>query len=185
MINLRVKGMTMEIIKTILERRSVRIFTGEKIGRDKLGELAKAGMAAPSSRDTRHFRFIIVDDDATVERLAESLPYAKMLHTAKHAVIVASDLSVAHGGADSDYWAQDCAAAAENVLLAAHALGLGACWTAAHPREERVQQVKEILSIPDNVRPLCVIAVGVPAGEDKPRDKFNADHVFWNAWDGR
>jgi nitroreductase len=172
------------MLKTIFERRSIRKFTGEKIEREKLLELAKAGMAAPSSRDTRHFRFIIIDDGATVERLAENLPYAKMLHTAKHAVIVASDLDVAHGGSSSDYWAQDCSAAAENVLLAAQALGLGACWTAAHPREERVAIVKEILNMPPNVRPLCVIAVGVPTGEDKPRDKFRPDHVFWNVWNG-
>ncbi|MCK5216030.1 MAG: nitroreductase family protein [Candidatus Omnitrophica bacterium] len=172
----------MDTLTAILERRSIRKFTGKSIGRDDLLTLAKAGMAAPSSRDTRHFHFIIVDDEQLIEKLTEGLPYSKMLLTAKHAIIVASDLSVAHGGGDTDYWVQDCAAAAENVLLAAKALGLGACWTAAHPREERVEHVRETLSIPENIRPLCVIAVGVPTGDDKPRDKFDEAHVAWNAW---
>ena len=169
-------------IQAVLSRRSIRKYTGETVSRKDLELIVRAGMSAPTSRDTRHFRFIVVDDPLIVQKLTEGLPYAKMLLTAKHAVIVASDLSVAHGGAETDYWLQDSSAAAENVLLAAHALGLGACWTAAHPRPERVAFVKETLKMPDNVMPLCVIAVGKPFGEEKPRDKFDPGHLFWNVW---
>jgi len=170
------------MLDVIFKRRSVRKYTGKKVSRDQLMTLARAGMAAPSSRDTRHFRFILVDDPAVIKQLTDGLPYAKMLETAQHAVVVASDLTVAHGGASMDYWAQDSAAAAQNVLLAAQSMGLGACWTAAHPREERVAFVRQVLNIPEQVRPLCVIAVGVPAGEEKPRDKFDPAGVFWNQW---
>ena len=172
----------MEMIKTILNRRSIRKYTGDSVDRDKLISLAKAGMAAPTSRDTRHFNFVIVDDEAVIKTLLEGLPYSKMIKTAKHAIIVTSDLSVAHGGAETDYWIQDCSAAAQNITLAATALGLGACWTAAHPREERVNFVKKALELPENVNPLCVIAIGVPTGEEKPRDKFDSSHVFFNKW---
>ena len=172
----------MEILKTIFERRSIRKYTGDPVNRQQLMTLVQAGMAAPSSRDTRHFNFVIVDDAPTIDKLAAGLPYAKMLLTAKHAIIVVSDLSVAHGGAETDYWLQDCSAAAENILLAAQALGLGACWTAAHPRADRVAHVKTLLGLPEHAEPLCVIAVGVPAGEEKPRDKFDPAHVFWNQW---
>jgi nitroreductase len=175
----------MDAIKAILSRRSIRKYTGEKIPREALEAMARAGMSAPTSRDTRHFRFVIVDDPACVDQLAAGLPYAKMLLTARHAIIVCSDLSVAHGGAETDYWVQDSSAAAQNVLLAAHALGFGACWTAAHPRPERVAFVREALNIPVNVMPLCVIAVGKPAGEEKPRDKFDPESVSWNAWGRR
>ncbi|MBF0485656.1 MAG: nitroreductase family protein [Candidatus Omnitrophica bacterium] len=172
-----------KVIETILTRRSIRKFTGEPVDLKDLEAMVKAGMSAPTSRDTRHFRFVIVNDLAVVKKLADSLPYAKMLLTSRHAIVVASDFSVAHGGTLTDYWAQDCSAAAENVLLAAHALGYGACWTAAHPRPERVAIVKEILGLPESVMPLCVIAVGKPTGEEKPRDKFNPEHVFLNRWD--
>lgn len=172
----------MDAMKAILERRSVRRYTGEAVDREKLTALVKAGMSAPTSRDTRHFVFLVVDDPAIVQKMSEGLPYAKMLASAKHAVVVASDLAVAHGGSGTDYWVQDCSAAAENVLIAARALGLGACWTAAHPRPERAQYVREVLGLPEQVMPLCVIAVGVPAGEEKPRDKFDQTKVFWNSW---
>jgi len=172
----------MDVLKAILERRSVRKYTGEKIGREALLTLMKAGAAAPTSRDTRHFVFIAIDDPATIDRLAAGLPYAKMLLTARHAIIVASDLSVAHGAGTTDYWIQDCCAAAENILIAAKALGLGSCWTAAHPRPERVMFVREALGVPENVMPLCVIAVGKPSGEEKPRDKFDPSKVYWNSF---
>lgn len=171
------------MLKAIFDRRSVRKYTGDAVSREQLEMLVKAGMAAPTSRDSRHFRFIIVDDPALIDKLPEGLPYAKMLSTARHAIIVASDLSVAYGGLEIGYWLQDCSAAAENILLAAQSLGLGACWTGVHPREERVGFLKELLNLQEDVRPLCLITVGVPTGEDsKPRDKFNAEHVFWNTW---
>lgn len=172
----------MDTLDAIFNRRSVRQYTGGKVGKEQLSVLVRAGMAAPSSRDTRHFRFIIIDEPSMIDALADGLPYAKMLATARHAIVVASDLSVAHGGAETDYWAQDCAAASENILLAAQASGLGACWTGVQPREERVAFITETLGLPETVRPLCVIAVGVPAGKESPRDKFNPDHVFWNRW---
>lgn len=169
------------VLKAILERRSIRRYTGEPVGRDVLTELVRAGMAAPTSRDTRHFCFVAVDDAALIQKMAEELPYAKMLLTARHAIVVASDMNIAHGGNSTDYWVQDCAAAAQNVLLAAQALGLGACWTAAHPRPERVSSVRAILGLSENINPLCVIAVGHPAGGDKPRDKFDPAKLFFNA----
>jgi nitroreductase len=174
--------MSEDLLKTIADRRSIRQYTGGNVSREQLMALARAGMAAPSSRDTRHFYFILIDEEAVIQKLVTGLPYAQMLLTAKHAVIVASDLQAAHGGGGTDYWAQDCSAAAENVLLAAKAMGLGSCWTAAHPREERVAHVKQVLGLPDHIRPLCVIAVGISAGVEKPRDKFDATHVCWNHW---
>ena len=173
----------METLKTIFDRRSIRKYTGDTVDREKLLTLAKAGMAAPSSQDTRHFRFVLVDDSAVIDQLLEGLPYSKMLETAKHAVIVASDLSVAYGGFEIDYWLQDCAAAAENILLAAKDQGLGTCWTGVHPRDERVKHVQDAVGLPENIRPLCVIAVGVSAGVEKPRDKFDSQHVSWNQWE--
>ena len=173
---------TVEMLEVIFDRRSIRKYTGKKVSREDLTTLAKAGMAAPSSRDTRHFRLIIIDDEKVIDKLLEGLPYAKMLETAKHAIIVASDLDVAYGGIDIDYWLQDCSAAAENILLAAQSLGLGACWTGVHPREERVEFIKKELGLPDNVRPMCAIAVGVSAGEEKPRDKFDPAFVSYNSW---
>lgn len=172
----------MDALTAIFERRSIRKYTGARVSREHFTTLVRAGMSAPTSRDTRHFVFIVIDDPGLIQKLSDGLPYAKMLSTAKHAIIVASDMTVAHGGSSTDYWVQDCSAAAENILVAAKALGIGTCWTAAHPRPERIALVKELLRMPENVMPLCVIAVGIPAGEEKPRDKFDPSKVFWNGW---
>lgn len=170
-----------ETIKTILSRRSIRKYTGATVSRAMLEEVVKAGMSAPTSRDTRHFRFVLVDDENTVKALVEGLPYTKMALTAKHIIIVATDIAVAYGGRETPYWVQDCSAAAENVLLAAQSLGLGACWTAAHPRPERMLHVQKVLEMPEQIMPLCVIAIGHPAG-DSQKDKYDPTSVHWNKW---
>ena len=170
----------MEALDAIFSRRSVRRYTSEPVSRGQLETLVRAGMAAPTSRDTRHFRFIIVTEPSLIDQLTEGLPYAKMLAEARHAIVAASDVSVAYGGMETGYWIQDCSAAAENILTAAQAQGLGACWTGVHPREERVAFLKDVLGLEENVRPLCLITVGIPSGEDNtPRDKFNPEHIVW------
>ncbi|HSA31366.1 MAG TPA: nitroreductase family protein [Candidatus Omnitrophota bacterium] len=173
------KGKPVDCLRTIFERRAVREYTGQPVDREILLTLVRAGMAAPTSKDRRHLRFVVVDDGALVDQMVEDLPYSKMLATARHAIIVASDLSVAYAVEDTDYWAQNCAAAAQNILLAATAQGLGSCWTSMHPREERIVFLRKILKLPEYVRPFCVIAIGFAAERLEPRDKFNESHVFW------
>ena len=77
----------------------------------------------------------------------------------------------------------DCSLASGNILLAAHALGYGAVWTAAYADNDRMRSVREILSIPENIIPLNVIPVGVPANKhEKPKDKFREENIHWDKW---
>jgi nitroreductase len=76
----------------------------------------------------------------------------------------------------------DCSAATENILLAAHALGLGAVWTAVYVDEQRMLDVKEILGIPQNIIPLNVIPIGVPKGGGAVIDKFKEENIRWERW---
>ena len=80
------------------------------------------------------------------------------------------------------FWYEDCSAAAENILLAATANGLGAVWTAGYPATERIAPIAEALGLPDNVVPLCIIPVGVPAENPEPKDKWNPDNIHWEQW---
>ncbi len=171
-----------EFIKTMLSRRAVRHYTGAPVRREDMIRMIQAGMSAPSYKDARHRYFIVVDNPVLVQKLAEGLPFSKMLLTARHAIVVASDQDLLKSVADTDYWIQGCALAAENILLAAHSMGIATCWTAAHPRPERVAFVKKMLGMPDHVQPLCVIAVGYGTGEERPRDKFEQGKIFWNLW---
>lgn len=80
------------------------------------------------------------------------------------------------------FWYEDCSAAAENILLAAHALGLGAVWTAGYPAMERVAPIAAALGIPEKVVPLCIIPVGVPAENPEPKDKWKPENIHWEQW---
>ena len=171
-----------QTLKTIYNRKSVRSFTDEKVTAEQLEELARAGMAAPSVRNTQPWAFILVTDRATLNSLANGLPYAKMLFHASAAIVVCGIPEKSGNDSPEGYWVQDCSAATQNILLAAESMELGAVWTAAYPRTERVNIVREILNIPEKVIPLNVIPVGYPDGKDKPKDKFRKENILWERW---
>ena len=163
-------------IESMLSRRSVRQFSGAPVGQEDIELMLRAGMAAPTGMNLQPWAFIIVTDRRRMDALREALPYAKMLDKAGAAIVVCGDGSAHH-------WVEDCSAAAENVLLAAHALGYGAVWTAAYPYEDRIAAVRKECAIPNAYLPLCVIPVGVPndaAGTAK--DKYKPGNIHRNVW---
>lgn len=172
-----------EALDAIFERKSVRKFIDKKIENDKLELLLKAGMAAPSALNHQPWKFILVDDRKLLDQLADKLPYAKMLSSAKAAILVCGDIEKALQDWEQDFWIQDCSAATENILVAAQALGLGAVWTALYPSIDRVNIARVILNIPENIMPLNVIPIGYPTGKEKPIDKWDASNIHYNSWD--
>ena len=171
------------VLQNIHSRKSVRNFTEQAVSREQLDTLVRAAMAAPSGRDMRPWKFIVVDDRKVMDRLAEELPYAKMLKTAQAAVVVCGDMSVVDKkGNPSGNWTFDCSAATENLLLAAEAMGLGAVWTGVHPYEERLAAVTKAFNLPENIIPLNVIPIGYPKGEPTPKDKYDERNIHYNAW---
>lgn len=170
------------VIEAIHNRKSVRHFTDEPVTKDQLEELIRAGMAAPSARNLQPWAFIAITKRDILDRLANGLPYAKMLFKANAAIVVCGIPDRSGQDSPEGYWVQDCSAATQNILLAAEALGLGAVWTGVYPRQERVTVVKEILGIPEKVIPLNVIPIGHPDGIDKPKDKFREENIIWEGW---
>ncbi len=168
-------------VKTILERKSVRSFENKSIGKDQLELILKAGMAAPSARNLQPWAFIVVTDRDVLNTLADRLPYAKMLFEASAAIVVCGVPEKA-GDSPEGYWVQDCSAATQNILLAIESMGLGAVWTGVYPRSDRVDVVRDVLSIPKNVFPLNVIPIGYPKDENRPKDKFKPENIRWEKW---
>lgn len=107
------------------------------------------------------------------------------LATDGKAIVVCGDMSKALEGDARSFWVQDCSAATENILLAAHALGLGAVWTGLYPNMERVNAVSEVLNLTDNIIPLCTVVIGYPAEQPQPKDKWNPDNVSYNECGGK
>jgi nitroreductase len=169
-------------ITDILSRRSVRTFTGADIPKDDLETIVKAGMSAPSAVNIQPWAFIVVTEREILDKLCNALPYAKMLDKAGAAVIVCGVTDKDDVFA-KDYWVMDCSAASQNILLAVHALGYGAVWTAVHPDTERVSAVRSICGIPDNIIPLNVIPIGVPAEAKKePMNKYKKENIHFDVW---
>lgn len=170
------------VIQSILNRKSIRSFTGEAVDRAQTEMILRAGMAAPSAMNSQPWVLIAVDDRKTLDALADSLPYAKMLKAAGVGIIVCCDMSKTLPAPMTDFWIQDCSAVTQNILLAVEALGLGAVWTGVHPNPMAINAVKNVIALPENIVPFCVIPVGHPMGNTAPKDKFDSAKIHWNQW---
>ena len=162
-------------------RRSTRVYADAPISDEMIADLLRAAMAAPSAAAKDPWRFVVVRDRATLRRLAEALPHGRMLAGAGAGFVVCGDLAAAHDGQLS-YLLQDCSAAIENLLIAAHVLGLGACWLGVHPREVRMAALRSLLGIPGAIIPVSAIAVGWPAEQKEARTRFEARCVHHERW---
>lgn len=170
----------MNALETIMTRTSIRSFTDQTISEETIETLLRAGMAAPTAVNAQPWHFVVVNDRAKLDELAGTSRQGDMLRQATLAIAVCGDMSKAMQGPGQAFWVQDCSAATENILLAAHALGLGAVWTGCYPIEERVASVTEVLKLGEGIIPLCVIVMGYPAETPQPKDKWKPENVSYN-----
>jgi nitroreductase len=169
----------MDALHAILTRRSIREYTARPVPEEVIEQLLKAAMAAPSARNQQPWQFVVIDDRRVLDAIPKYNPNAAMLAHAPLAIAICGDLRLE---TSEGYWVQDCSAATQNLLLAAHASGLGAVWTGVYPRKDRVDRTKELLGLPDEVIPLNVIAIGYPAEEKEPSQRYNPTRLHRNRW---
>ena len=167
----------MEAIKALLTRRSIRKYTEGTIPKDTIKELLNAGMHAPTARNYQPWHFVVVDDRDTIDQLAEAHPHAKMLKQASLAILVCGDKNIQE---EQAYIMQDCSAATQNIMLAAHAHGLGSVWLGMYPREDRIREVSRVLNIPDHILPAALISIGYPDEIKDAPDRYKEERVHWN-----
>lgn len=164
-------------LSVIFNRKSIRNFIKDRpVSNEDIQTLIKAGMAAPSGKDTRPWEFLIINDRDILDKMAAELPTAKMLAEAPMAIVVCGDT------VRSSYWYLDCSAATENILLAAEAMDLGAVWTASYPYRDRMETVIKHTNMPAQVLPLVVIPIGYPKGNYSPKDKYDSSKIHMNKW---
>lgn len=169
----------MELFEAIHTRRSVRSFGPGEITQEQLRTLLGAAMTAPSAGNAQPWQFIVVTDRELLDAVPAFSQYASMARKAPMGILVCGDTSLEKY---PGYWVQDCAAATQNLLLAARGLGLGAVWTGVHPMEDRMAGFRKLLNLPEHVMPLSFIVVGHPAQEQKHQDRFNPERVRVNGW---
>jgi nitroreductase len=171
----------MEAYEAILSRRSIRKYQNRPIEDELIERLIRAGMSAPSAHNEQPWHFVVIKDRAILDEIPKFHPYAKMLSEAPVAISVCADHAL-EKDPTAGYWIQDCSAATQNILLAAHALGLGACWLGIHPREKRKTELRKLLHLPESVEAFSVIALGYPAEDKKPSASFTPDRIHQNQW---
>ncbi len=170
----------MDAMKAIMTRRSIRRYTSEPVSDEVVEQLLRAACAAPSANNQQPWAFVVIDDRELLDTIPEEVhPYTQMLKEAPLAVLVCG---VSEREKHPGYWEQDCAAATENLLLAAHALGLGAVWCGVHPREQREEGMRELLALPEEIVPFSIVAVGHPAEEKPPSERYQEERVHHNRW---
>ncbi len=169
----------MDAMDVILSRRSVRKYTERPVPDEMVNELLQAAMAAPSAGNEQPWHFIVIRDRAILDAIPAFHPYSAMLKYASVAIVVCGDLLREKF---RGFWVQDCAAATENLLLAATAMGLGAVWTAIYPMEERVAGMRKLLDLPEPVIPLSLVPVGYPAEPQRRAERFAVERVHWDRW---
>lgn len=166
------------VLNSIMTRTSIRQYTNEPVSKADVETLLRAGMAAPTAVNKQPWHFVAVTDKAKLKELAGNR--GGMLEQCALAIVVCGNMEKALTGKGQAYWVQDCSAATENILLAAHALGLGAVWTGVYPMDDRVAAISKAVKLPKTIVPLCVIVIGHPAEDPTPKDKWNPENVSYD-----
>ena len=170
-----------EKLALIFARRSVRVYAPGEVTEEQIEAILTAAMSAPSAAASYPWRFVVVRSRQTLSQLAGVLPHGQMLTSAALCIAVCGDIHAAHDEQLS-YLLQDCAASIQNLLLAAHIVGLGTCWLGVHPREERIKSLKRILLLPDSFIPVACISIGYPGESKEPRIRYDRDCVHFERW---
>lgn len=171
------------VYNNILTRVSVRKYQDKKVDDATLDQLLRAAMAAPSAGNKQPWHFVVCTDKEVRADMAAINPYGNMIAQAPLAIAVCGDKSKELEGEAGEMWMQDCSAAAENILLAAHGLGLGAVWTGVYPIKERISKLSKILELPENIVPLAIIAIGYPAEKPAVKQKFSEENVSYDFYE--
>ena len=173
------------VINNIMTRTSIRQYTDEPVSQQDVETLLRAGMAAPTAVNAQPWHFVAITDKAKLKELATTNRRGSMIEQAALAIVVCGNMDKAMKGKGQAYWIQDCSAATENILLAAHGLGLGAVWTGLYPMEDRVAAVSQVLHLLQIIIPLCTIVIGHPAESPTPKDKWKPENISYNEYGGK
>ena len=172
-------GVNQAAIENIMTRTSIRQYKDQPVEQEKIDIMLKAAMAAPTAVNLQPWHFIVINDKKTIDLLAGNQPTNAPLLIA---VCGDTDKTTMPDGKSKlpDFWIQDVSAATENLLLAAHALGLGAVWTGCYPIMERTAEVANVLNCPQNIVPLAIVRIGYPDQAPEPKDKFKEENISYN-----
>ncbi|MCK5110592.1 MAG: nitroreductase family protein [Arcobacteraceae bacterium] len=169
----------MDTIDTIKQRRSTRIFNNKNISDNDIRTMLECAMSAPTARNQQGWRFVVIDDKQILEEISNGLEHGKMCKEANKAIAVCYKVD---DELSQLYWQQDASAATQNILLSATSLGIGSVWISIHPRKEKVDFLSNLLNLTNNIKPLCIVALGYKENILKEINRYDDDKVKYNLW---
>ncbi|MFP4362816.1 MAG: nitroreductase family protein [Spirochaetia bacterium] len=172
----------MDAYDAVISRRSIREFTEEPVPADLIQRLMRGAMQAPSAGNEQPWQFVIITERQKLLELHTLLRFEKALQTTPCAILICGDTAFeTHKG----FLPQDCAAAAQNILICAHSFGLGAVWIGIHPSSEKEKGIQSLFEIPESVIPVSLVVLGYPAEKKAPIDRYDANRLHHNSWHHR
>lgn len=169
----------MDVLDAIFTRRSIRKFTGEQVSEENLKTILKAGFSAPSAHNYRPQHFVVVREKSTLESITSFHPYCKMLPNAGCGIIVCGDTKKQNV---TGFLVEDCSASIQNMLLAAHGLGLGAVWCGLYPHDQLTKPMAELLKLPSTIIQIGLVVLGHKDQEREAPDRYEGEKVHFEEW---
>ncbi len=167
------------MLKLIFSRRSVRSYREEKVPRERITTLLKAAMSAPSACNQQPWSFVVIEDREALAALSQIHGGYTTMNRSPLVILVCGDPQAA---VLRQYWEHDCAAATENIILAAQAVGLGAVWMGVTQAAERdMEIIRNTLHIPQEIVPFSFVSLGYPEEPPEPADRFDEGRVHYNS----
>ncbi|RHM54567.1 nitroreductase family protein [Mitsuokella sp. AF33-22] len=162
-------------MNAIFTRTSIRKFEDKPVEKEKIDKLLQAAFVAPSAGNQQPWEFYVVTERETIEALAKTSPYAISAAKAPVVLVIAARKDVIFPGITDI----DCAIATENIWLEMEELGLGGVMMAVSPVPERMEAVRQILSLPDNQYAFALLPFGYPVGKKPQVDRYDARKIHW------
>ncbi len=166
-------------MNAIFKRKSIRAYKNKNVSDRLIKKILMAGMAAPSSWNSKPWFFIVIRDRNTLNEIAKRHGYANMCYQAPCAILVCAEIEDMK---EKEFFPQDCSAATENMLIEATYLGLGSVWIGIYPKEDRMKLLRELTSLPEKLVPFSLVVIGYPLEKKKARKNFYPEKVFYERY---
>ena len=174
----------LDVLTALQTRRSVRAYTREPVSDKDIDTVLAAAQLAPSAANEQPWDFVVIRDPKTLAQVGEINHYASYAAKAPVAILVCLDTEKEE---IPGMGILDVAMSAENLLLAAHGIGLGGVFTGIFPMVERMEGFRKLLDMPENIIPVGLIVLGHPAipGLRTAEDRVKPANVHWENWAGK
>ena len=174
-------GNVAAILENIDTRRSVRTYTDEPVTEEQIEKMLRAAMAAPNAANEQPWEFVVVTDKSILGQMKSVNQYAAYAGHAPLAILVCLNTTKDKTDGMSIL---DIGMASENLMLAAHALGLGSVFTGIYPLKDRMEKASQLFKLPPEISPIGLIIIGHPktTARKSAEARYNTAVIHKNTW---